>query len=147
MKKIMMTLLLVISLILVGKVYAATTYSDVVISNIYVDGKEVESVPSKSAGYYFEKVECNNNVTGEWNREDWSLKLNNVREGATCKVYFTSKKENNGESGGNSSSEASKKYNNPNTGAFLNITLIIMAIALAIVVIIKEIRRRKFFRI
>ena len=148
MKKTIMTLLLVISLFVTVKVYAAeATYTDITISNIYVDEKEVDSLPTKAEGLYFEKVECSNGVTGEWNREAWALKLNNVKSGTTCKVYFTSSREKSGESGGNASSEESKKYNNPNTGVFINVVLILGAIALATVVIVRVMRKRKFFRV
>ena len=118
----------------------AADYTDVQISNIYVDSNEVDKVPAKSEGYYFEKTECNNGVVGEWNRQDWSIKLNNIKPNTVCKVYFTSDASKSGENPENN-------QKNPNTGIFLNITLVVGAIALSIYAIRRVRNNRKFFRV
>lgn len=111
----------------------AQEYTDIEVKQIFVDGKESESIPKKEDGYIFEKTKCTNNVSGTWDSDSWSLKLSNVTSSFSCKIYFIT------DNGGAS--------NNPNTGAFISYPVIIILSFGALFLIVKTLKNRKFYKI
>ena len=55
----------------------------------YVDGVKSRSIPAKDAGYYLQKVECENGANGTWHRPNWSLTVENATVQTKCYVYLT----------------------------------------------------------
>lgn len=60
---------------------------DVVIGS-YINGEYSKEIPEKNSGYDVEKVVCDNNATGKWNYDDWSLTTRNLTTRTKCNVYF-----------------------------------------------------------
>ena len=60
---------------------------DVVIG-AYINGEYSKTLPQKSDGYVASKVVCDNNATGEWNYDEWSLTTKNITTRSKCNVYF-----------------------------------------------------------
>ena len=59
----------------------------------YLEDTLVEKMPNKETDdegnevYRFSKYQCDNNVTGKFNEEDWTFKPDEIKA-ATCKIYF-----------------------------------------------------------
>ena len=51
------------------------------------NGTEFEGAITKKPVYSFEKYTCTNNVTGEWDEENWEFKPK-LTANATCRLYF-----------------------------------------------------------
>ena len=134
MKKVLFVIFIFI--FLTASANAASTTPDIQISNIYVDNNEVEQMPKKNEGYYFKKTECTNGVKGTFDENAWELTLNGISSSSSCKVYFTSKIE-----------EKAKNIDNPDTGTFMNIVIILSGILLASSITILAIRKKIFYRI
>ena len=60
---------------------------DVVIG-AYINGEYSKKVPKKSDNYIVEKVICDNDTTGEWDYDEWSLITKNITTKSKCNVYF-----------------------------------------------------------
>ena len=134
MKKVLFSIFIFIFLTVSANAASATP--DIQISNIYVDNNEVEQMPKKNEGYYFKKTECTNGVKGTFDENAWELTLNGISSSSSCKVYFTSKIE-----------EKAKNIDNPDTGTFMNIVIILSGILLASSITILAIRKKIFYRI
>lgn len=134
MKKVLFAIFIFIFLTVSANAASATP--DIQISNIYVDNNEVEQMPKKNEGYYFKKAECTNGVKGTFDENAWELTLNGISSSSSCKVYFTSKVE-----------EKAKNIDNPDTGTFMNIVIILLGILLASSITILAIRKKIFYRI
>ena len=102
---------------------------DVKVSNIYINNKEVDSFPKKSSGYKFDKIECTNDVSATFNEESWSVELGDLNSQTECSIYFN------------------KVHNNPDTGTFINIGLIIIVIVGVVYALYRIKNKNKFFRI
>ncbi len=78
--------------ILVSRIYNYTQGKYQNINNtkvaILVDGKERDEIPAR--GLYKTKVKCTNDTTGNWDYNEWDLKLNNITEETKCNLEFTS---------------------------------------------------------
>ena len=55
----------------------------------YLDGVKDDTIPAKDGGYYFEKVECDNDATATWDSINWELTVSNGSEQTKCFIYFT----------------------------------------------------------
>lgn len=60
---------------------------DVVIG-AYINGEYSKDIPGKNDGYIVTKIVCDNNATGEWNYDDWSLVTKNLTTRSKCNIYF-----------------------------------------------------------
>ncbi len=71
----------------------------------YKDNQEVTSIPTLEEGYVYEKSECNNKASIEWNNSKWAPLVTNLTMSKTkCDIYFKK-----GSSGGGST--ISSDYN------------------------------------
>ena len=107
---------------------------DISLKAIYVNNKETNEFPSQNAGYEFDKVKCSSEATPTWNNDSWSLEISNLTNLTECSIYFKSE-------------EKEVPYNNPKTGTFINISLIILIIAITILIIRKVRKNNKFYKI
>ena len=121
--------------------------SDVKITNIYIEGNEVDKVPEQNTGYLAQNAECSNGVSAEWNNTSWALNIGNFKKATECKIYFV-KEENYDEAKVNPSSGGSGTIDsNPATGAFINVFFIGAIDLLATVIIMKARKNSKFYRV
>ncbi len=78
--------------ILVSRIYNYTEGKYQNINNtkiaIVVDGKVEDEIPAR--GLYKTKVKCSSGTTGNWDYNEWDLKLNNITEETKCNLEFTS---------------------------------------------------------
>ncbi len=60
-----------------------------VIFAFYKDNQEVTSIPTLEEGYVYEKSECNNKASIEWNSGKWAPLVTNLTTSKTkCDIYF-----------------------------------------------------------
>ena len=107
--------------------------NDFEISNIYIDNIEVEKVPEKDSGYVFKDIKCSNGIKGTWDENKWELRLSELKNKTTCKIYFISK--------------GKEEIINPNTGATISILIIFILLITSIVISKNIIRKRKFYKV
>ena len=78
--------------ILISRIYNYTQEKYQNINNtkvaIVVDGKVKDEIPER--GLYKTKVKCTNDTTGNWDYNEWDLKLNNITDETKCNLEFTS---------------------------------------------------------
>ena len=58
------------------------------IIGIYVNDEYSDNVPAKDSGYYVDKIECDNDSSGEWDYTSWGLLTTNMSKKSKCNVYF-----------------------------------------------------------
>ena len=58
----------------------------------YIDGEYSKSIPGKNDGYVVEKIVCDNNATGSWDKDAWGIALTNMTKRTKCNIYFETKK-------------------------------------------------------
>lgn len=132
--------------------------SDIKITKIYLDNKELEKIPDKANNIKFYRGECTNNSDVSWNYDEWSLVFNTLNSPTSCVVYFNTiindSVENNGSSSDNtndntdSSNESSdSKHNNPETGATLNFFVFFLLMIGSVSLIVYMKKKGKFKRI
>ena len=54
---------------------------------IYIDGVESTSIPTKNSGYEFDRAECNNGTTVNWDYDNWALDMS-FSSKTKCNLYF-----------------------------------------------------------
>lgn len=132
------------------------------ISNIYINNEELPAMPAKRNDVSVD-VECTNDVLGTWNVETWSLDLKDFSKATECKLYLKSDSQEvvddvKNESTKTAAEEAAKEIidggssnntpvDNPATGAFINIFLILAIIGAAAFIIVRAKKKNKFYRI
>ena len=62
-------------------------HGDVVIG-AYIDGEYSSTIPGKNDGYTVEKISCDNDTVGEWDKNKWGLLTTNLTKRTKCNVYF-----------------------------------------------------------
>ena len=56
----------------------------------YNGGQQLDEMPKKGAGIYFEHAECNNGASVEWNSSKWAPTVTNLTKTKTkCTLYFS----------------------------------------------------------
>lgn len=55
---------------------------------VYLDGVYSKNIPSKSDGYVVDKIECDNDATGVWDKNKWGLLVSNMSKKSKCNIYF-----------------------------------------------------------
>ena len=58
----------------------------------YIDGEYSTTIPGKNDGYVVDKIVCDNNATGSWDKDSWGIVLTNLTKRTKCNVYFETKK-------------------------------------------------------
>ena len=66
-------------------------YGDIVITP-YLDGEYSKEFPKEEVGINVEKVTCDNDAVGEWDEDNWRLKVTNLTKRTKCNVYFVTPK-------------------------------------------------------
>ena len=64
---------------------------DIVITP-YIDGEYSKEFPKEEPGINVEKVLCDNDAVGEWDEDNWQLKVTNLTKRTKCNVYFVTPK-------------------------------------------------------
>ena len=75
-----------------------TTVGDFIHGDVigaYIDGEYSNTIPGKNDGYIVEKVSCDNNAVGKWDKDDWGLLTANLSKRTKCNVYFKTKSASN----------------------------------------------------
>ena len=54
----------------------------------YIDGEYSTTIPGKNDGYVVDKIVCDNNATGSWDKDSWGIVLTNLTKRTKCNVYF-----------------------------------------------------------
>ena len=54
----------------------------------YIDGEYSKTIPGKNDGYVVDKIVCDNNATGSWDKDSWGIVLTNLTKRTKCNVYF-----------------------------------------------------------
>ncbi len=84
--------LIVISFLILGSCYLLSfkinDESTKNIIGVYINDEYSNSVPLKDSGYYADKIECDNNSSGEWDYVSWGLLTTNMSKKSKCNVYF-----------------------------------------------------------
>ena len=84
--------LIVISFLILGSCYLLSfkinDESTKNIIGVYINDEYSNSVPLKDSGYYVDKIECDNNSSGEWDYVSWGLLTTNMSKKSKCNVYF-----------------------------------------------------------
>ncbi len=64
----------------------------------YNGEQQLTTMPQKGQGLYYEKADCTNDASVEWNNTKWAPLVVNIKESKTkCTLYFTEKAENYGQ--------------------------------------------------
>ena len=58
----------------------------------YIDGEYSKEFPKDEVGINVEKVTCDNDAVGEWDEDNWRLKVTNLTKRTKCNVYFVTPK-------------------------------------------------------
>ena len=58
----------------------------------YINGKHSSTIPGKNDGYIVDKIVCDNNATGSWDKDSWGIVLTNMTKRTKCNIYFETKK-------------------------------------------------------
>ena len=58
----------------------------------YIDGEYSKTIPGKNDGYIVDKIVCDNDATGAWDKDSWGIVLTNMTKRTKCNVYFETKK-------------------------------------------------------
>ena len=148
---------------------------DFEISKILINNEELTAMPSKRDDVTI-TPECTNGVTGTWNKETWSMDLANFTKTTSCTIKISASSNevvddvkadsarvaaeeaarrtsntivDGGSSGGTVDGGTGSQtiVDNPATGTFLNIFLILAIIGLAVFVIKKYSKKNKFYKI
>ncbi len=61
---------------------------DFKINKTFINNKEISIVPEKNEQLKIDKVECSNNVKGNWNTSVWRLELDGINKNTECTLYF-----------------------------------------------------------
>ena len=64
---------------------------DIVITP-YLNGEYSKEFPQDEIGINIEKVTCDNDAVGEWDEDNWQLKVTNLSTRTKCNVYFVTPK-------------------------------------------------------
>ena len=84
--------LIVISFLILGSCYLLSfkinDESNKNIIGVYINDEYSNSVPLKDSGYYVDKIECDNNSSGEQDYVSWGLLTTNMSKKSKCNVYF-----------------------------------------------------------
>ena len=84
--------LIVISFLILGSCYLLSfkinDESTKNIIGVYINDEYSNSVPLKDSGYYVDKIEWDNNSSGEWDYVSWGLLTTNMSKKSKCNVYF-----------------------------------------------------------
>ena len=56
--------------------------------SVYINDEYQEKIPTKDAGYYVEKVTCDNGASGTWDYTNWGLLTTNLTKKNKCNIYF-----------------------------------------------------------
>ena len=55
----------------------------------YINGEYSSTIPEKNSNYSVEKVVCDNNAVGIWDKGNWRLYVENTTKSKTkCNIYF-----------------------------------------------------------
>ena len=140
---------------------------DFEISKITINNDEIPAMPAKRSDITVSAT-CTNDVSASWNTETWSLDLSNFSKKTSCEIKITATSDSvveeiKGETEKTAAEEAAKEIidggssnegsssgtiiDNPATGAFLNIFLILAIIGAAAFIIVRAKKKNKFFRI
>ena len=57
----------------------------------YIDGEYSDTIPGKNDGYVVEKIVCDNDATGSWDKDAWGIVLTNMTKRTKCNIYFETK--------------------------------------------------------
>lgn len=60
---------------------------------VYLDNIESTTIPDRNSNYIVDKVICDNNAVGTWDKDRWGLLVTNMSKKSNCKMYFRSKKD------------------------------------------------------
>ena len=58
----------------------------------YIDGEYSNTIPGKNDGYVVDKIVCDNDATGSWDKDSWGIVLTNMTKRTKCNIYFETKK-------------------------------------------------------
>ena len=58
----------------------------------YIDGEYSNTIPGKNDGYVVDKIVCDNDAAGSWDKDSWGIVLTNLTKRTKCNIYFETKK-------------------------------------------------------
>ena len=69
-----------------GKVVSGS--KDVNVIAIYKGTEQVNEIPARGSGWLFDRAECTNGATIEWNYDGWGPDIRNLTTKTKCSLYF-----------------------------------------------------------